>query len=139
MKRTSIEAYNEIKESGLLGKRMFEVYSLIYKHGPISANDLIRVVRAKGIDANQTGYNARFCELEQRGAIERSGFTVDILSRKRCNTYIVSGNLPVPPLKRLGRDNQTILNVLNHILTAVPEAEWKDYMKEVCADIMELV
>lgn len=39
-RRTSVAAFDEIKESGLLSERRFQVYEALFNHGPCTANEL---------------------------------------------------------------------------------------------------
>lgn len=95
MRSTSIATYNEIKASGLLSKRRFEVYDTLFHHGPMTANDLVRHFKAQNPDANQTGWNARFSELERMGAIKEVGTKKDLVSGNDCTLWDVTSELPV--------------------------------------------
>ena len=40
MRQTSVEAYNQIRDEGLLSKLQFEVYDAIYQNGPLTQGEL---------------------------------------------------------------------------------------------------
>lgn len=95
MKYTSLEAYTTIVTNGLLFKRRMEVYKLIAEHGPISANDLYRLVKKEtGTKGNISGWASRFGELEEMGCIEAVGTNTDEVSGKACYQYAITNNLP---------------------------------------------
>lgn len=94
MRQTSIETYNTIRDSGLLSKRRFEVYQALYLYGPMTANDLVRHQKEQNPNANQTGWNARFSELERMGVIKEVGTKKDEVSGNECVTWDVTDALP---------------------------------------------
>ena len=69
MRHTSIEAFNKIKEEGLLSRRKMEVYEILFRHGPLTAHEIVSIARDKYPQANQTGFNARLSELKEVGYI----------------------------------------------------------------------
>jgi hypothetical protein len=42
VRQTSITAYNQIKEEGLLSERRWQVYDTLFNHGPCTANELAK-------------------------------------------------------------------------------------------------
>lgn len=99
MRSTSIETYNKIKSSGLLSNRRFEVYDMLYHSGPMTANDLVRLQKEKNPNANQTGWNARFSELEKMGVIKAIGTKKDSISGNECVVWGCTDSLPVKLVK----------------------------------------
>lgn len=68
-RHTSIEAFNTIKENGLLSKRRLEVYSALFKHGPCTANELgvqLRKMFAENVNLNVV---TRLGELRNVGVV----------------------------------------------------------------------
>lgn len=94
MRQTSATAYNEIKNSGLLSKRRFEVYQALYLYGPMTANELIRHFKVHRPEGNQTSYNARFSELERMGVIKEVGTKKDDVSGNECILWDCTDALP---------------------------------------------
>lgn len=41
-RQTSIDVYHRIESEGLLSKRRFEVYALLYNHGPLTAAQVMK-------------------------------------------------------------------------------------------------
>lgn len=99
MRSTSIETYHRIKSSGLLSNRRFEVYAALYHCGPMTANELIRLQKQKHPDSNQTGWNARFSELERMGVIKAVGTKKDSVSGNDCVVWECTDSLPVKLVK----------------------------------------
>lgn len=91
MRRTSIDAYNKIKNTGLLSKRRFEVYDFIFNHGPATARQAWQAIcphLATG------GITPRFSELKQLGVIIEVGKIVDEVSNQEVYLWDVTESLP---------------------------------------------
>ena len=43
IRQTSIDCYNKIKAEGLLSKRRLEVYEILFHHGQLTANEIVRI------------------------------------------------------------------------------------------------
>lgn len=71
VRRTSIEAYNAIRDQGLLSKRRWEVYDILFKNGPLTANEAFyKLYQGKLGPVNAASNSAaRFSELRDRGVI----------------------------------------------------------------------
>jgi len=94
---TSLEAYKKIKENGMLGKRKMEIYDVVFRHGPLTANEAFNILKLEkyrnlNFDSNT---NSRFTELRDCGCLQEVG-------KKKCkitgNTVIlwdVTKSLPV--------------------------------------------
>lgn len=50
---TSREAYNKIKEMGLLSQRRWEVYDILYSHGPMTGGEICDVIRQRWASKKQ--------------------------------------------------------------------------------------
>lgn len=100
-RKTSIEAYRQIQENGLLPKRQWEVYDYIYKNGPCTQKDAIEGMAKKGVDTG--AYTTRFSELRERGAIAEVGSRINHGSKFRAILWDVTDKLP----KKLKRKNRT--------------------------------
>jgi hypothetical protein len=100
---TSKEAFEKIKSNGLLSKRRFEVYDLLYHFGPLTANETVRIALRTHPTANQASFNARFSELEVRNVIKQVGFKDDPISGNRTILWDVTSGLPTEPQKQITR------------------------------------
>lgn len=73
VRETSVISYNTIRDSGLLSKRRWEVYDILYQHGPLTAHEIVAIARRTYPNANQTSFNARLSELETIDCVRRVG------------------------------------------------------------------
>lgn len=97
-RETSINAYQEIKNNGLLSKRRWEVYDLVCQHGPLTGGELIHIIKnnPKKYVTNSGTYATRLSELRTRQVIRE-------LPKRKCKItgYLAiewesTGNLPIP-------------------------------------------
>lgn len=131
MRQTSIDTYNEIKNSGLLSKRRMEVYDVLFHHGPMTANDLVRHNKLHHPYANQTGWNARFSELERMKAIKEVGLKKDDVSGNECIVWDVTDEIPI----KLEKSNKGELKkeLIDKIIALgkIISPEWKQPLREI--------
>jgi hypothetical protein len=102
MRSTSREAYETIKENGLLSKRRFEVYDYVFKNGPCYARQVHKALSNLG--ANSSSFIARFSELRDVGVFAEVGKTIDPETNMSVILWDVTKNLPkdfVKPLSEL--------------------------------------
>lgn len=94
---TSIEAYNKIKADGLLSKRRFEVYSTLFKYGPMTANETFSKMYDKNTGPTNAASNsaARFSELRQQGVIYEVKERKCKITGMNVIEWGVTNNLPV--------------------------------------------
>ena len=77
VRKTSIDTYNRVKDSGLLSTLRFKVYHALYKNGPMGMLETFRYINPGESDGHKLqSYNPRFTELKQMGLIEECGETV---------------------------------------------------------------
>jgi len=91
MPYTSINAYNEIRDNGLLTAARFKVYEYLTLHGPQTGNELDR---ALGSSAHK-----RLSELAEVGLIKVNGSRPDHLTGIENEVWeVIPGILPGDPL-----------------------------------------
>jgi hypothetical protein len=75
MRETSLSAYGVIKSNGLLSERRFEVYDVLVRKGPMTANEVFVVLNeeSKGSINAASNSAARFSELRDLGVIKECG------------------------------------------------------------------
>lgn len=94
---TSIEIYRRIKEEGLLSKLRFDVYEVIFQHGPLTQMEAWQYFDKKHIQLRSV--TPRFSELLERDVI---GITRERPCKITGNLAIewdVTNRLPVPVIK----------------------------------------
>ena len=101
VRKTSIEAYRQITDNGLLSRRRLEVYRALFKHGPGTSAEIID--RA-GMNQNNKAPNqsrARFTELREWGVALEVGVRECTITGKKAIVWDVTPYLPVkPPSKK---------------------------------------
>ena len=72
---TSAEAYRTICDSGLLGLVHKHVYSTVYRHGPMTANEAFEEMRRMLVHRyrHDSNTHARFTELRDMGCLKEVG------------------------------------------------------------------
>ena len=93
MRQTSLDAYRQIEAEGLLSKRNWEVYEALFHHGPLTAHEIVQLMRSKYPQANQTGFNARLSELKRIGVVTEVGEKKNPVSGKMNYIWDVTCNL----------------------------------------------
>lgn len=104
-RRTSVEAYNKIRESGLLSQRRFEVYDALYRWGPATATEL----------AGMSGIKGAWKRLSE---LVRLGVAYEVRTRKCQVTgqqvieFDVTDNMPVKPAKKISERQAMIQRII---------------------------
>ncbi len=93
-RQTSIDCYNQIKASGLLSKRRFEVYEAIYKNAPCTTNEAL-----KDIYSGSHGVGSRTTELRDLGVIYEKGIKKCTVTGKKVIEWDLTDKLPIKPEK----------------------------------------
>jgi hypothetical protein len=91
IRKTSIEAYRAIIESGLLPRRRLEVYQFVYEHGPTTIRE---TWKALGPERTTGSYSTRFSELRDQGVIEEIGERFDPVTGMTVILWDVTAELP---------------------------------------------
>ena len=116
-RETSIECYNNIKANGLLSKRRMEVYEILFKHGPMTANEIVRKSKELYPDTNPSSFHARLSELKTCGVIVEIGEKKDVVSNQKCYIWDLTDNLP----KEVKVKRKTRKTKVNEALQALRE------------------
>lgn len=98
-RKISLDAYNKIKENGLLSKRRLEVYHILFHNGPLTAHEVVAIARQNHPLSNQTSFNARLSELRNRGVVFEVGFKTNPVSLVENILWDVTDSLPAEPVK----------------------------------------
>jgi hypothetical protein len=99
-RRTSIEAYNEIKENGLLSRRRFQVYeSLALLHRSATASEIATKMPGQKSESVGANIHARLGELRECGVVEEDGETKCPLTGMMVILWKITSNLPIKKTK----------------------------------------
>lgn len=92
VRQTSIEAYNKIKENGLLAKRTWEVYDTLFNFGPLTGREVFDRLGKKGFTTHTA---SRLSELRDRCAITEVGKKVCSVTGMKVILWDVTDRVPV--------------------------------------------
>jgi hypothetical protein len=73
VRQTSMDAYKSIKDNGLLSERRWQVYDVVFKHGPMTSGEAFGHLNAGVPLRNLTQSRARFTELRECGVFAEVG------------------------------------------------------------------
>jgi len=97
VRKTSIAAFNNIKENGLLSERRFQVYNSLFDCGPATGGEVFEKMREKYgvlIPVNSNTIT-RLGELRELGVAEELGERVCSISGQNVILWDVTDRLPV--------------------------------------------
>lgn len=92
---TSIEAYRQIEAEGLLSRRRWQVYEILYHYGPLTAGEIARHAIDKGIEVKEQTITPRMAELRERKVVKEVGVKVCSTTGRNCIAWDVTASLPV--------------------------------------------
>lgn len=120
IRETSVEAYNTIRDKGMLSKRRWEAYDGLYKYGPCTGNELLRKIinQENGYHAvrTQTNIITRLSELRDMGCVKELGDTTCSVTKMKVILWDVTNNLP----KKLTREiKETTKNKLKRAIEVI--------------------
>ena len=101
IRSTSIEAYRTIQENGLLSKRRWEVYDILYQHGPLTQLELAEHYFPGTQPRN---VQPRVSELEDLQVVSCVGHKIDARTKMANMLWDVTDNLPIKPEKKKSKD-----------------------------------
>jgi len=94
IRQTSIEALQQIRESGVLSKRRFEVYVSLFEYGPCSATELFYKMN-KLRNPSHSNVTTRLGELREMGVVKEIGTKICTITEKKVIEWDVTANLPI--------------------------------------------
>lgn len=90
-RQTSIDAYNQIKEEGMLGALQFRVYDALYQYGPATQQEIwdrcFKETQARNI-------MPRFAELQKMGVVASKERRACTITGRNCMVWDVTDRLP---------------------------------------------
>lgn len=97
MRNTSIQAYNHIKEDGLLSKMRMRVYETLYLHGPLTGRELNFRMAVPG--EASASFHKRLSELEDLGVVETVGTRPATQDTEAAILWDATDRLPQKPVR----------------------------------------
>lgn len=104
-RRTSAAAYHEIVDNGLVGRRQRQVYEILYRHGPLTMNQVYEKMKTQtGYEVASHGLGPRLTELRDMGVAAEVGTVRDPITNMTVLLYDVTDQLPVKLPKKTTKD-----------------------------------
>lgn len=130
VRNTSIEVYRRIEEEGLLSKRRFQVYSVLFKHGPLTGTQLSKIVRANFGDwsMSETIRN-RLTELRDQGVVDELGKVECPVNGNEVILWDVNSNLPKELPKNMDLTTKQAAKIMFDFLTELSKSH-KEIIEE---------
>ena len=94
-RKTSVKAYNEIKLNGLLSRKRWQVYSVLYEHGPMTGAEVSKRIKNQfgSMGVSETVRN-RLTELRDAGVVDEEGTVMCPVTGRQVIQWDVNTNLP---------------------------------------------
>jgi hypothetical protein len=97
-RETSIEAFNKIKENGLLSEKRLRVYEILFNNGPLIGADVSKIYSAKfGMVSKSETVRNRLTELRNAGVVKEVGKSFDKHTGMKVILWDVTKHLPERP------------------------------------------
>jgi len=112
VRMTSIEAYNDIRDNGLLGKLQFEVYEVLYNHGPLTQGELWSRFFP---NAQRHSIAPRFAELKDRGVVVEVGERPCQITGVNSIVWDVTDHLPTAPVEKQRGARKILTELLERV------------------------
>jgi len=137
IRQTSIDCYRQIEAEGLLSKRRWEIYNILYHHGPMSSNETFDYSKLKGVDGYRHNANARMTELRDLGVVMEIGTKVCSKTGRTVIEWDVTDLLPKKLIKPTKKERvEKALNMLRFLYKNKTMAA--DHWKEAARLIKEI-
>jgi len=97
IRKTSIDAYKKINDLGLLSKRRLQVYNVLYNHGPLTGNEVLKhLIKEYGVSlGNAPSIISRLGELRKMEVVNELGKRTCSISKMNVILWDVTDSLPV--------------------------------------------
>lgn len=128
MRQTSIEVYNQIRESGILSTRKMQVYSTLFEYGPLTQAELCNLLP----EVSERSLTPRFAELLSMGAIQDAIERECRITGRNVIAWDVTSKFPTPLPKRINPakvKKELVKNI--EALGLKVEAHWKQPLREI--------
>lgn len=136
-RQTSIEVYRKIKQEGILGKRRWEVYDILFRKGPMTANEAFREIaieKGKNAGTLLSVSNARFTELRDGGVVIETQKRICRVSNRKVLEWDVTDHMPVDRTKAKRKRRHVWVDVDMfgdvHAVSLKPKEGWTRFVEE---------
>ena len=129
---TSIDVYNKIQKEGLLSKKRWEIYQVLYAYGVQTSAEVVNKVNSNKNNVNPLSQSrARFTELRDMGVVEEMGTKLCSITGNNVIAWRVTNNLPTVIIKETkAKKIKRILLMIKELGNAIPE-EYKQELRDI--------
>lgn len=108
IRQTSVNAYNFIKSSGVLGELQWQTYDVLFRRGGLTANEIFVTVKKEMLAAGvaesvvnelRDTYHQRLSELKDMGLVYEVQERKCTVTLREVIEWDVTSNMPVQPVK----------------------------------------
>lgn len=96
-RQTSVDAYKEIRDNGLLSERRWQVYDVLFHYGPLTGNEALKILVAcyKIFAGNAPSIISRLGELRAMGVVMETKQRACTVTGMTVIEWDVTDKLPV--------------------------------------------
>lgn len=117
-RETSIEVYHRMEVDGLLSPRRWEIWKVLFHQGPLTANEIFRVVYGNS-SINQANVPARLNEMREMGCVKEAGERACSVTGNTVILWDVTAKLPQKERADADPTRDDIIRVLGRELKTV--------------------
>ena len=128
-RQTSIDTYIKVQESGLLSRRRFQVYDVLFHNGPLSQTETHAHIKDA---ATLHSVGPRFAELKKMGVIIEVGTRRCSITGENVYVWDVTDKLPVKFERKIARKamkSQLLQKIAG--VGGVIDEKWKVPLREI--------
>lgn len=119
MRLTNLDAYRQIKDSGILSRRRLEVYNILFQYGPMTGGELSEMLPKKLSRTIGSNVHARLAELKQMGCVDETGTSICKISGMEVIKWAVNFKMPRKFKRKSLREIWALLDLANKIVMCV--------------------
>ena len=138
-RQTSIDVYHRIQKEGLLSKRRWEVYDVLYRFGVQTSAEVVDRINSSKHNVNPLSQSrARFTELRDMGVVEEMGTKLCEITGNNVIAWRVTDNLPKIIIKETKAQKiKRILNDIKDLGIRLPE-EYKQDLRLIYHEVEKI-
>lgn len=123
-RKASQTVYDQIQADGSLSRRRWEIYDVLFRRGPLTANEVHRHTELHGTDGYRHNVQARMTELVDLGVVRAVDTVTCSQTGNVATQYDVTDALPDPERARRRRPKKPSRKKLRVVLEEMREL-WK--------------
>lgn len=126
MRQTSLEAYTYIKDTGVLSSRRFQIYEILFTHGPLTSNEIFQRLDGTS-EINNPNVHSRLNELREYGCVYEVGTKICTVTEMTVILWDVTDKLPKKLSKReqLEKSKSNLIERLDKVTAELQALEAK--------------